>query len=89
MGLTEQYYDDKWTNFALVLGENGDLENAEQLQVHVMDMRKKLLGAEHPDTLISMANLASTYKDQGRWIEAEQLEVQVMDGHEEDVTWCR
>jgi hypothetical protein len=25
-----------------------------------MDMRKKLLGAEHPDTLKSIANLAST-----------------------------
>jgi hypothetical protein len=36
-----------------------------------MDMRKKLLGAEHPDTLISMANLASIYRDQGRWNEAE------------------
>ena len=44
-----------------------------------MDMRKKLLGAEHPDTLTSMANLASTYWNQGRWNEAEQLEVQVMD----------
>ena len=44
-----------------------------------MDMRKKLLGAEHPDTLISMANLAITYRDQGRWNEAEKLQVQVMD----------
>ncbi|KAI1554711.1 kinesin light chain, partial [Pyrenophora tritici-repentis] len=30
------------------------------------------------DTLSSMANLASTYRNQGRWKEAEQLEVQVM-----------
>jgi hypothetical protein len=44
-----------------------------------MDMRKKLLGAEHPDTLSSMGNLASTYQNQGRWNEAEKLEVQVMD----------
>ena len=44
-----------------------------------MDMRKKLLGAEHPDTLLSMRNLASTYRNQGRWNEAEQLQVQVMD----------
>jgi Tetratricopeptide repeat len=26
-----------------------------------------------------MANLASTYRNQGRWNEAKQLEVQVMD----------
>jgi hypothetical protein len=38
-----------------------------------MDMTKKLLGVEHPDTLTSMANLAGTYRNQGRWNEAEQL----------------
>ena len=43
-----------------------------------MEMRKKLLGAEHPDTLTSTANLAVTYVNQGRWNEAEQLAVQVM-----------
>jgi hypothetical protein len=37
------------------------------------------LGADHPNTLTSMSNLASTYRRQGRWEEAEQLEVQVME----------
>ena len=53
----------------------GRLNEAEQLQVQVMDMSKKLLGAEHPDIIRSMANIACTYRDQGRWNEAEQLEV--------------
>ena len=44
-----------------------------------MEMRKKLLGAEHPSNLISMANLANTYQNKGRWNEAEKLEVQVME----------
>jgi hypothetical protein len=44
-----------------------------------MDMRKKLLGAEHPHTFLSMGNLANIYGSQGRWNEAEQLEIQVMD----------
>ena len=43
-----------------------------------MDMMQKLVGKEHPDTLISIGSLASTYREQGRWNEAEQLEVQVM-----------
>jgi hypothetical protein len=38
-----------------------------------------VLGEEHLDTLTSMANLASTYSNQGRWKEAEELEVQVME----------
>jgi uncharacterized protein (DUF2164 family) len=79
IGLIKQYFDDEWSNFALVLQENGDFNNAEQLEVQVMYMRKKLLGAEHQDTLTSMSNLANIYQNQGRWNEAEQLEVQVMD----------
>ena len=43
-----------------------------------MEMRKKLFGPEHSDTLSIMGNLARTYSDQGRWNEAEQLELQVM-----------
>jgi len=39
----------------------------------------RVLGQEHPDTLSSMANLASTYRNQGRWKEAEGLELQVME----------
>jgi len=31
------------------------------------------MGAVHPDTLTSMANLASTYRNQGRWKKAEEL----------------
>ena len=44
-----------------------------------MDMTKKLYGAEHPDTLRSMGNLGNTYFNQGRWNEAEHLQIQVMD----------
>ncbi|KAJ5705346.1 hypothetical protein N7536_001035 [Penicillium majusculum] len=57
----------------------GRWEEAEQLEVQVMETRKTKLGDDHPDTLTSMANLASTYRNQGRWGEAEQLEVQVME----------
>jgi tetratricopeptide (TPR) repeat protein len=76
--LTRKYYNDKFSNFAFVLWENGDWDTAEQLQDKIIEMRKKLLGPEHPDTLLTMGNLARTYFDQGRWNEAEQLELQVM-----------
>ena len=59
--------------------EQGRLNEAEQLEIQVIEMTKKLLGAEHPDTLTSMENLASTYRRQGRLNEAEHLEIQVMD----------
>ncbi|KAI9783322.1 MAG: hypothetical protein M1816_001420 [Peltula sp. TS41687] len=41
--------------------------------------QQRVLGQEHPDTLNSMGNLASTFRDQGRWKEAEELQVQVME----------
>lgn len=37
------------------------------------DSGRQLLGEEHPDTLTSMANVASTYWNQGRRKEAEGL----------------
>ena len=66
-------------NIASTYRSQGRWNEAEQLQVQVMDMSKKLLGVEHPNTLTSIESLASTYSNQGRWNEAEQLNVQVMD----------
>ena len=43
------------------------------------ETRKKKLGADHPDTLTSMANLASTYMNQGQWEAAKVLEVKVIE----------
>ena len=44
-----------------------------------MEKMKQVLGDNHPDTLMSMANLASTYRNQGHWKEAEMLQVVVME----------
>jgi tetratricopeptide (TPR) repeat protein len=63
---------------ATALDRDGRYEEAEELGEQVMQMRKRLLGDEHPDTLTSMANLASTFRNRGRWKEAEELEVEVM-----------
>jgi len=53
----------------------GRWKEAEELQVQVMKTSRKVLGEEHPDTQISIANLASTYRNQGRWKEAKEPEV--------------
>jgi hypothetical protein len=46
--------------------------------MQVMQTKKRVLGDEHPDTLNSMHDLAGTYASQGRWKEAEELQVQAM-----------
>jgi tetratricopeptide (TPR) repeat protein len=78
-GIKKAYNDVEGTNFGWVYYEAGYWKEAEELQGQVMEMTKRLLGAEHPDALTSMNNLASTYMNQGRWKEAEELHVQVME----------
>ncbi|KAH5617499.1 hypothetical protein HBI23_255480 [Parastagonospora nodorum] len=63
---------------AMTLCSDGRYGEAEELQEHAMQTRKRVLGDEHPDTLTSINSLALTYWRQGRWKEAEELEVQVM-----------
>jgi len=62
----------------MCLYRDGRWKETEVLFGKVMETRNRVLGAEHPDTLTSMAKLASTYRRQGRWVQAEELLVQVM-----------
>ncbi|KAF8246979.1 hypothetical protein K440DRAFT_661715 [Wilcoxina mikolae CBS 423.85] len=64
---------------ALFCYEHGRWKEAEELYAPVVDKRKRALGQEHPSTLVSMSNLASTIGSQGRWKEAEKLYLQVME----------
>lgn len=43
---------------------------AEALRKQVLEIRKRILGEEHPDTLGSLGGLASLYQNQGRYPEA-------------------
>ncbi|KAL8939769.1 MAG: hypothetical protein Q9211_002587 [Gyalolechia sp. 1 TL-2023] len=65
--------------FALAFWEAGRWKEAEELEVQVLETKKRVLGEEHPSTLTSIANLALTYKHRGRWKEAEELEIQVLE----------
>jgi hypothetical protein len=47
--------------------------------VKVIEISRTVLRAQHPSTLTSMANLATTYLNQGRWKEAEELFVKVIE----------
>ncbi|GLB39517.1 putative patatin-like phospholipase [Lyophyllum shimeji] len=70
---------DLLSGFASVYHENGQFSVAEKLQVTLMETSKQVLGKDHPDTLISIGNLALTYQSQGRYKEAERLGVEVVE----------
>jgi hypothetical protein len=47
-------------DLAATYQNQGRLKEAEELDVKVMEARRRVLGEEHPDTLMAMANLART-----------------------------
>jgi Tetratricopeptide repeat len=63
-------------NLASTYQNQGRWKEAEDLEVQVMETRKRVLGQEHPGTLTSMNNLAFTLKSQGRDEKAVALMVQ-------------
>ncbi|KAK2054987.1 hypothetical protein LY76DRAFT_663205, partial [Colletotrichum caudatum] len=61
-------------NLALIYWNQGRWKEAEELELQVIEIRKRVvLGDEHPSTLTSMANLAHTWKSQGRYVDAIRL----------------
>jgi hypothetical protein len=62
-------------NLASTYRNQGRWKEAEELEMQVMETRKKVLGQEHPDTLTSMNNLAFTLKSQGCDVDAIELMV--------------
>ncbi|WZH40876.1 kinesin light chain 1 [Fusarium acuminatum] len=67
------------TNVSWYMLMVGEYSRAEMLVHAAVRARRCILGLDHPSTLTSMGNLASTYRNQGRWEEAEKLEVEVME----------
>ena len=64
---------------ALVLSEAGLFTKVARLQEQVLEATTRTLGEEHPDTLTSRSNLASTYRHQGRLEDAARLHKQVVE----------
>ncbi|OAA45326.1 kinesin light chain 3 [Beauveria brongniartii RCEF 3172] len=67
------------TSVARYLIEKGDYNTAVDFVRQSAEIREELLGLDHSDTLASLGNLSLTYGRQGRWVEAERLQVQVME----------
>lgn len=57
----------------------GDFHEAEQLTTRALEIRSRLFGPDHPDTLDSQQELAWFRHDQGRLSDAEKLERDVFE----------
>jgi Flp pilus assembly protein TadD len=60
-------------NLAFVLSNQNKYEEAESINRHELAICEKVLGIEHPSTLISINNLAVVLNHQGKYEEAELM----------------
>ena len=63
---------------ACTYSDLGKYIEAEELEIQVLHARNKILGEEHPSTILAMENLASTFFNLGKYAEAEKLQIQVL-----------
>jgi len=79
----KQEYLTRWASIlfdaAWYADAKGNYNVVEKMIKEAMNAYELSLGQEHQNTLASIAFLAITYRRQGRWKEAEELEVQVME----------
>jgi tetratricopeptide (TPR) repeat protein len=66
-------------NLANVYWSHGDYAQAEALYSETMEIQRRVLGPEHPDTLLSMGNLAGAYTEDGKYAQAEALFSQTLE----------
>ncbi|KAJ7765226.1 hypothetical protein B0H16DRAFT_1687411 [Mycena metata] len=65
--------------YASLFWEGGRYKQAAKLQEEVLEEQKQVLGDHHPDTLLTMGNLANLYSDLGEYQKAKELEVIVLE----------
>jgi serine/threonine protein kinase len=73
---------DAQANLAAAYSQLQRFKEADEAQRAVIELRKRVLGPEHPDTLNAMSNLAYSYDRQGRWQEAKEMLEKLLEIHE-------
>jgi tetratricopeptide (TPR) repeat protein len=69
-------------NAGWYLHQMGEYASAEEFLRLSLDVREKMLGQEHPDTLTSVSQLGSVLESQGKYDAAEVLHRRALEGYE-------
>ena len=75
----EKELADSLNNLAVLYKSQGRYDKAEPLYIQALELTKRILGENHPDTATSLNNLAALYDGQGRYSEAELLYIQALE----------
>ncbi|KAJ7731962.1 Tetratricopeptide repeat-domain-containing protein [Mycena olivaceomarginata] len=65
--------------YGLILWEGGKYKQCEKLLEGVLEKQKQVLGDNHPHTLLTMGNLASTYSNLGEHKKGKELKATVLE----------
>ncbi|MCT7965458.1 tetratricopeptide repeat protein [Laspinema sp. D1] len=68
----------RFNQIGMALYDKGEYGKAEPLLKQALNILRKVLGDEHPDTATSLNNFAGLYHSQGRYAEAEPLYLQAL-----------
>lgn len=77
--IENDFVEKRQVNLELTYRNQARWDEAEKSRGQVVEAFQSEFGADHPDTLMSMANLALAYQNQGRWGKAEKLLVSVLE----------
>ena len=81
--------DGEWQMAALMMaraiGDQGRYAEAEKMQREVLAAQERELGADHPSTLATAGNLATTLSKQGQYAEAEKMQREVLAAQEREL----
>ncbi|KAM7208983.1 hypothetical protein V8F06_014912, partial [Rhypophila decipiens] len=69
----------EWADGGNYLYDRGRWREREPVNQRAYELRRNGLGEKHPDTIRSMADLATTYHAQGRYAEAETMYIRVLE----------
>jgi tetratricopeptide (TPR) repeat protein len=67
------------SSLASVYWDQGRYDETEKLYKKALEIRRRVLGEEHPDTLRSMGGMAVIYENKDRYDEAEKLHIKVLE----------
>ena len=62
---------------SLYLHHQGRSREQEPIDLKALKMQREVLGKRYPDTIMSLANVAATYRQQGQYTNAEKIGVEV------------
>jgi tetratricopeptide (TPR) repeat protein len=68
-------------SLAGALHSQGEHQDANQIYIHIIEVKERTLGSEHPETLLSKMNLAPLLTSQGKYEAAESIYRQVLDSY--------